>query len=459
MTEIEENIIELLKEGYSLKKISEKLQKGYNEILKKKKKLIEEGNLTEEDITRGKENKKRRELEANLTVQKILRYKRRGMSDNAISKMAGINMKRPQVSEYVRNCIQLGLITKEEIEKAKEKKEKEDKDKDPNRKRVLEGLRLGELDTEIAEDTTVGYQQVKNIRLSLIEEGIITQEEIDRARQNAKMNKQQQKEESNLDNEAIDEEQLLGYLILGYDTYTIRMKMQISDINQYRGIVTKIEEEKRITEQEIREYRERKEKEDKEKVLEGLKNGMSQRAIAKYIDTTLDRTQTYIKKVKQEQGISDEDITCWKNGQETSLKKRKVVVLEGLRQGLTRTEIIQRYPEQELKTTDVENYRNILIREGIITEEEIVKYRKLREKEKRESKPELTDFEKIILNYLKKGYEAKEIADLTNRSVSGIFGVISRVKKKGEITDEEIKQARMQRKENEKKKEQENRIR
>ncbi len=50
MTEIEKNIVELLKEGYYLKEISEKLQKDYNEILDKKKKIMEEGNLTQEDI-------------------------------------------------------------------------------------------------------------------------------------------------------------------------------------------------------------------------------------------------------------------------------------------------------------------------------------------------------------------------------------------------------------------------
>lgn len=449
MTETEKRIIELLKDGYSLKKICEKLQKNYKEIRQKKKELIEEGFLTEEDIRKGKEDKKRRELQANPKVQTILKNKRKGLSDVAISKMGVIDMNQSQVSSYVRDCVKLGLITSKEIEKAKEEKEKKDKDNNPNRKRVLEGLRLGELDTEIAKYTTVGYQQVKNIRLSLIEEGFITQEEIDSARQKAEISKKQQKQEENKANEVIDKEQVLAYLILGYDTYTIRMKMKIADIKEYRKVVQKLKQEKRITEQEIKEYRERKEKADKERVLEGLKEGMSQREIAESIDASLERTQTYIKKIKQEQGISDEDILRWKDEQKTSLKKRKEVVLEGLREGLSRTEIIQKYPEQELESTDVKYCRNMLIKEGVITQEEIVKYRKLRQQEKNQNKTELTDSEKLIQKYLKKGYEAKEIADLTERSVSGIFGIISRIKKKGKITDEEIKQARMQRKEQE----------
>lgn len=457
MTELEENIIKLVEKGYSFRKIAKILQRNYEkEILTEKKELMRQGLLTEDDIKRGKENRKRIELMNNALVQRIFKYKMQGFSDNAISKMHDINIHQTEVSRYVREGIELGLIKKDEIKKAENERKEKEKENNPDRKRVLEGLRRGEIDTIIARDTTVGYQQVKNIRLELIEEGIITQDEINEAREAAK---RQQEKESNLEEKEeihIDEEKLLSYLILGYDTEIIMKKMQILDIEQYREIVKKLIKEKRITEQEIREYRERKKREDKAKILEELKKGTSQRKIAKLMDTTLCRVQTYIKKIKEEENISDEDILNWKAEKENSFEKRKPAVLEGLRQGLSRGEIVEQYPKQELSRGDVKNIRNLLVREEIITEEEIIKYRQLRQKQKREKKnSELTKDDKQIIQYLENGYKAAEIASLEHKSRSWVSVKIANVKKKTGITDDDIKKYRIKRKEKEEREEKE----
>ena len=448
MVKNKEEILKLIEEGYSLKKISEILKENYRKILEQKDELMQEGLLTDEDIRRGKDNKKLRELQTNPIIQGILKYKRQGISDSAISKMPNIKMSQTDVSKYVKECIRFGLITEKEIEEARNKKEKKDKDENTDRKIILEGLKLGKTHTEIAKDTTVGYQQVKNIKLQLIEEGLITQEEIDIARENAEKIKAQEKENKIRISEEIiiDEEKLLSYLILGYDTKAIEEKMQIYDIKKFKKAVGKLIDEQLITEQEIKEYQERKAKDDKEKVLEGLKKGMSQREIAKIIDTSLGRTQTYIKNIMKEEEISEDDILHWKEEKDTSIEKRKAVVLEGLKEGLSRIEIAEKYPKQELKTTDVKKCRNILIEEGIITEEEIKKYRELKKQKEMEKEHELTENEKRVLRYLKRGYKAVEIAELMEKSICYIYVMISKIKKSGEITKEEIDEAREKRK-------------
>ena len=446
MVEIKENIINLIKEGYTLKQISEKLKQNYREILEQKKILLQEGALTKQHIQQGKDNKKRKELEAMPVVHTILNYKREGLSDNAISEMSDVKRVQSEVSRYVKECIRLGIITQKEIEEARIKKEKKDKEENPNRRIVLEGLRLGKSNNAISLSTTIGYEQVKKITLSLIEEGIITQEEIDIAREKAEAERRENKENTDSDNEVVDEKLLLIYLMQGYDTRAIMEKMGILDLDKYKLALEKLIEENQITKQEIDEYREKREIEEKTKVFEGLKAGMSQREIAKIIGSSLHRTQTYIKKIKEEKNITDEDILAWKQEQENSLDKKKAVALEGLKEGLTRNEIVEKYPKQELKASDVKNYRNIFIEQGIITQEEIEEYRELRkQKQKMEINTELTDDEKTLLRYLNIGLEASEIAALTHKSSNYTFVKISKIKEKGKITQKDIEKARMNR--------------
>ena len=354
------------------------------------RKSIELGLITEKEIEEAKDKKQEKErysneykkLKENPTVQKILNYKMQGMADNEIFKMPNIPYSRTTVTKYVKRSIKIGLITEKEIEEAKNKRKKIEKQNNPDRKRVLKGLRLGELDNVIAQDTTVGYSQVGNIRKSLIKEGIITQEEIGRAREEAKQNNKG----NELDAEPIDEEKLLSYLILGYDSYRIKEKIGFLDTDSYKEAVNKLIKEGRIAEEEISEYRKRKEEEDKAIILEKLKKGMSQRKIAKDINLYQKKVRIYIEELKQEYNISNEDILRWKNEKENSIEKRKNAVLEGLKQGLTKGEIVKKYPKQELKITDIGNYRNILIRDGAITEEEIIQHRQSRKEKTKQAR-------------------------------------------------------------------------
>ncbi len=400
--------------------------------------------MTQEDIKQGKSKRRKEELQKNPLVRRILEYKRQGISDNQISKMPDIPITQQRIYIYIKECLELNLINRTEIEEAKQTRKQTQKDNDPNRIRILEGLRRGESDKIIARDTTIKVQQVRNIRLELIAEGLITQEEVDKAKEKAEIERQQRLKQKKTKD--VDEEQLLQYLILGYNTTNIRRKLEIS-YEQYKKIVNKFIKEKRITNDEIRANRAKRKKENKQKVYEGLKNGMSQRAISEMIDETLVVVQNIIKSIKEEENISDEDINRWKNQVPSSLEKRKEVILEGLKNGLSRKEIIERYPEQQLNGDNVKNAINILKREGKITDDEIKRYRKDQRTtaniEKIDIQFTLEDEE--ILKYLREGYEVKKIASLIKKSVSYTYKKISFLCDSNRITREEIEQVRIDR--------------
>lgn len=436
MEQIEEDVLELVKEGYSFKKISKELNMKEKEVLTLKNKMLETGKLTKQDIEEGKCNLKRKRLEENENVNLILKYKRQGISDNQISRRTDLKMTQSQISDYVRRCVKLGLITDEEIEIAREQRNKENKEKDPNRIRILEGLRRGEIDTVIAKDTNISYAQVKNIRIELINEGIITQEEIDIAREKLTENKKNEKVFIE-----IDKEVLINHLILGYDIYDTRYKVGNVDPDLYARLIKELIKEKRITKEEINKYRLKREEEYKKRILSYLKGGMSQRKIAEIMRFSLDRTQTYIKKLKEEMNISDEQIKEWKSIKADSVNKKRTAVLGEVTKGLSRREIIEAYPEQNLTDSDVKNYIRKLKEEGTITEEEVIKYRKLRN----EQNKILSFNEKTVLRCLKSGHSTNEISKIIKKSTSYTFALIRNIKNRGYITDEQIRRAREER--------------
>ncbi len=399
--EIKEKIIALRKEGYSVKKISEMFQIDERKIYKEYKKILEQNLLTEGDIEEGKKKKRRRALENNSLIMKIFELKKQGVSGVEIAKK--LNISNTTISKYTKEGIELGIIDEEEIKKAKMKR-KELKKK----------------------------------------------EKIEEARQKAKEDRGKKGEDA-LENEKernIDKEKLLSCLILGYNGRTIKSKLGILSGEKYQQVVNELIKEKRITKKEMREYRKKREEQEKETVFEELKKGKLQSQIAEIIKETEWVTRKIIKKVKEEKNISDEDILRWKNEKENSAEKEKKMVLEGLIKGLSYKEMIEENQKEKLTSQKIQYCIDRLVREGGITREKIKEYRQARNKER------LTLFEKEMLNYLKNGYGKKEILDLSGKSRVYVNTTIRKLKEKGKITEEEIKQARIRRKEEKEKAEQ-----
>lgn len=443
MDKVENDVIKLVKKGYSFREIATELEKGYMDILNIKEKLMRSGELTEQDIIQGKELAKINWLKTDKTVQKVFKYKKQGLVDEEIADKSDIPVGRTMVSKYIQMGFKYNLISQEEIDNAKYETEKSKKMNDPVTIRIIEGLKRGEPYTMIAEDTPISNVQVKNITKWLINEKIMTQKEIEQARLNFKNSEKQNND--NAGTEIISEDELMKYLVLGYDNYDIRRTYPKLNDEEYLNMIDNLIRKKRITREEIKEYKQIKRKKDKIEVLRYLKQGMSKRSIADKLDTTQYKVRIYIEEIKKEENITDADILNWKDGCINSIKNRKKAVLEGLKLGLSIQETIDKYPEQELKPYDVSYIRKKLISDGIITKEEIEKYRQLREDQ--ESKTlKLTDTQKIVLMYLKHGLSGEEIAEKIQKNKSNIYNITSKLKKKGKITTEQIEQYREQRK-------------
>ncbi len=320
-------------------------------------------------------------------IQKILKYKREGISDNKISKMEDVPLCQASVSTYVRKAIQLGLITKDEIEYAKKQKE---------------------------------------------------QEEIEIARKKAKEEKKEKNEKKQIEKNKADEETVFHYLVLGYTTRIIIRKLGI-EIEEYKKIVDKFIKEERITEEEINEARIKKEEETKKQILEWLKMGKTQREIAKELDISQPLVYFLIKKVKEEYQIDDKEIMDWKNQLPTSAKNKQEAILEGLKQGMRAAEIVQTYSEQGLTESTVMNWGKKLKAQGKITKEEVSQARQNRKKHIIEEE-HLKDDAKI-LEFLKKGYTTEKIAKIISKSTNYVYVRKIEMCEEGKITKEEIMQA------------------
>lgn len=308
--------------------------------MEEKNELVEKRIATVEDIERMKNQEERKKLEENPIVQRIIKYKKQGMSDTAISEMPDIPWKQGAVSRYTRKCKSFGLLTDEDMKEIEEQNEKRRKEEQRRRleanstvQKILMLKRQLMTDDEISIALVdVTRRRVSNYIQECIEVDLITElelkeirekrkqrnreiksKEIERAREKAKEEKEKSEENQlSFEIEQIDEEQLLSYLVLGDDKRTIKKKMGISDNSQYEEAIDKLEKENKITKQKIKYYREKRRKEDKAKVLRCLRQGISNEKMEKMFDSTSKRIRTYIKEVKEENNISDEDIKKWK---------------------------------------------------------------------------------------------------------------------------------------------------
>ena len=127
------------------------------------------------------------------------------------------------------------------------------------------------------------------------------------------------------------------------------------------------------------------------------------------------------------------------------MKNKKIAVLEGTRLGWSVQEIVDKNPELNLTYANVVDIRKVLVKEKTLAKGKIQEYKK-NKKQNEEIYHELNELEKNVLAYLKKGLQAREIVEKTNKSRGYIFEIIARLKKRGNITEQEIKKCREQRK-------------
>lgn len=281
MDENVEKIVEdEFKNGSTFKEISEKTGKKEWEIVKIKEHLIETGKLTKEDIEAGKENRKRIFLQTDPTNIKIRKYVLAGLSQSETAVL--VELSQATVGKRLNEFKKFGLISQDEIDKARKQYLEEQKTDSLIREQVLLNLRKGRVKNDFAKELGLTERGVNSIQQSLIEEGKITQKEIDEAVE--KFGKIAQKEKK-----------VLELLKQGY-TYA-----DISREVKYSAVTVKKLKEKFVNSKQLDadEYEEKKKQRRKEKKLNASKenNNDKEKTILAMLKTGYD-TRTICRKTK-----------------------------------------------------------------------------------------------------------------------------------------------------------------
>lgn len=324
--EIEQIVESELRKGSTFKEISEKICKSEHVVLKIKNRLIEKGKLSEEDIRKGKEERKRIFLQTDPTNIKIREYTLAGLSQTETALLLEIS--QFTVGKRLKQFKKFELISQEEIEIAREQYLNEQKEDNLLREQVLTNLKKGIVKNDFAKALGLTERGAYGIQQSLIEEGKITQKEIDEAVQQfgkitqkdkkvlellkqgfnyadiareinyctrkikkikeqfisngqldeteyeeaKKQRNKEMKETTNNSEESIEkiEERIIPMLMLGYDTSIICRKTKLASIDVNIAIKHLIKKES-ITKEQIDMAREKYVEQTEQKILAGLR--------------------------------------------------------------------------------------------------------------------------------------------------------------------------------------------
>ena len=177
--QIDAIIEEQLRSGKTQKEIFADTGKTINYIMELKKKLIAAGKLSDEAIEQARNVRKKQAFIADSKVQKILQYAKEGLSQTDIAYEVKSNQNA--ISRTLKKLKKYGVITQEEIDEARKRYDLEVKYDDLRRDRIKEALEAGRLKSEFASEVGLTQRGARIIQNSLIEEGRLNQEEVDRA--------------------------------------------------------------------------------------------------------------------------------------------------------------------------------------------------------------------------------------------------------------------------------------
>ena len=508
--EIERIIEQGLMQGKDYKEIAKEIDRSLPVFFQMKKKLIQKGIISEEQIEKAKNEKKKEYLVTDPKMQKIMEYIKEGLPQTDIAKL--VNTKPETIAYIIKRFKQYGLITQQEIEEAREERSKKIRSNDVRKEQVLEQLMQGRTKKDLASELGLSETTLKVIQDSLIDEGRITQNQIEEAvekqgkqaqkrnkviqmlmqgykyedicqevgyshqtvskikkqairdgrlteeeYQQAKKQRQSIPEKTEKQNEKENtaiEQQVLELLRKGKCMYFMRKKTGLSRDN-IQSIVKKLIKQGEITQSEIDIASKEDAKEAEKKVLIGLKKGYSQRAIVGMFEKgeyTIAYVRARIQNLKEAGQITDKEIEEYKCKAEQVQIELQEFILGAVEQGLTLTTMTELGKDKNYTKSMIQHAIVKMKQQGAITEKDIKQGRKIREESKHLKTQEGREKkEKEIIYLLMVGLSGKEIGEKLGYSEATVNSYVSRLRKQGKVSDEEIRKSRQRRREEQKK--------
>jgi len=248
MTEIEKSIINQVRDGNSFKTIADNLGMEYKKVLKIRKKLESDGELTKKDFQEGKYKKRLKFLQEDEKVQRILQYRRDGMLVTEISKMPDVKISQASVSIIIQECIQFGLITKEEMQTKSNGEEAKSEIEENVRKKTEEENKRRRVREEIArlereKEARAREKAKKEARAKTKEEGELEEarKKREKDRRNLQIMQSKIKNDVNLNISLTAEkiDRIKEYIDASYEFYD-KERMPISELNFIEQAIKKM---------------------------------------------------------------------------------------------------------------------------------------------------------------------------------------------------------------------------
>lgn len=443
--EYESITFSMLKEGHSDRSIATHI--GISSIKKYKTNLMRSGKITQAEIDKAREDRRIASKAQDKNRKEILLGLRNGESDKEIVKRLSFGLKR--LDDIKRDLINEGLISHEEIQAARmARKEKEDS---VLRKQLLHCLLAGESNAEILSYAPYGAKKFNILKNQLIEEGKINQKQIDEARarmhdlfysQNTSAYIVSKARRVDVDepNDEINQALVLEGLKQGFTIVEIVENNQNQNLSRHSvsRYKSQLIANGSITLQEIEDARfNRNEAYKKSLVLQGLRSGFT---IAEIMasDTSGKLARATVRRYKnellEEGSITDQEIDDAKFDRNERYKKE--LVLQGLREGFTNSEIVDSDESGNLSRVAVIKYKKQLIEEGSITVDEISSAQSARAARIKPEKSNIGPHDLEILELLDLGFNIEQVAAFLDLSDSYVSHRKSHIKLLHNLDDE-----------------------
>ena len=432
LSENEKKIIDLLLKGLSLSNISKQLNIEQFDLSQIIEQLKKNKYITSSQIKESRENFRNEE------EKKILSFLRSGYSQAEILKEL-THLLAGTLSKRVSALVASGKITEEEINEARATRKAQKKQDSGIKKRngktsysqssskrkkvpdlkeaVLQGFKAGKKKTDIAKELQISLSTVSNIRHLLIQEGLITAEEI------KNLKKKGAKSETL-------KEQVLQGLKSGKYSSEIALELRTSQTT-VKTIKKQLISEGLISEQEILDLQQKSAKERNQRILSKLKDGILQAEIARQEGISVSRiTQLRKEFIARGELDGDADVPIESSFSENSdcslLGEKEKQIIDLLLKGLPLSIIAK---QLNIEQFDLSVIIKQLKRDKYITSSQINDARnKFREEE-----------EKNILIFLRRGYSQSDILKELTYLASGTLSIRVRdLVEAGKITEKEI---------------------
>lgn len=437
-----EEMIEMLLLGtMSQAEIARQLGRTPQYISRLKKQAINEKLVTQEEIDLARQNAQDiKNSEKKVNKKEIERQEKKSkVLDRLLAKKTALeivnelDIPSSTVNRYIDELVDEKKIKREDIVTQREKNREIARNRN---EAILTDVKSGKYRTylEIAQKYDVSEALISKIANGKYEE-LITQKSVKPAKKAIPISNPEVKLSE-------DEKQVLFYLDKGYTYNFIEKKLKKTQ-KELLKIINDLKIVGATNSEKIRRAREEKIQNDEEEVIIYLKRGFSQADILfQKEEFNVAYLSRMVTKLKNEGRITDEEIKEALEQDEDKIEFQKLV-LKGMNEGLTVKQIIESDENKYATERRVRNMEDYLISTGQISKKKFDRNRKKNQKNARATR--YNELDKQIYDLIKQGVTPIEMAACLHLKRDFIYNRQKLILKRKKVSKEKILEFRKKR--------------